>query len=78
MKVALDERHIVTEIANNDSVYSNQISLKIRKVQTTDFGGYTCFTENSIGKSTAAIRLRGKVAINKSIKIILQKRFINK
>lgn len=58
-KVAEGVRHIVTADLSNESLYSFQNKLKIRKIQPTDFGAYTCLTGNSYGNSTATIKLKG-------------------
>ncbi|XP_050330349.1 neurotrimin isoform X2 [Bactrocera neohumeralis] len=49
------DRYVLTEKENN--MYSIEMILHIRRLQTSDFGGYKCISKNSIGDTEGTIRL---------------------
>lgn len=49
------ERYHLTEKEN--SMYAIEMVLHIRRLQTSDFGGYKCISKNSIGDTEGTIRL---------------------
>ncbi|XP_055841624.1 neurotrimin isoform X2 [Episyrphus balteatus] len=49
------ERYHLTEKEN--SMYAMEMVLHIRRLQTSDFGGYKCISKNSIGDTEGTIRL---------------------
>lgn len=52
------DRYALTEKENN--MYSIEMVLHIRRLQTSDFGGYKCISKNSIGDTEGTIRLYGE------------------
>lgn len=54
-----NEKYLMTEI--NNSYYSVQMKLVIRRFQKSDLGGYKCISKNSIGDAEGNIRLYGKL-----------------
>lgn len=52
------DRYALTEKENN--MYSIEMILHIRRLQTSDFGGYKCISKNSIGDTEGTIRLYGE------------------
>lgn len=52
----------MTEI--NNSYYTVQMRLVIRRFHKSDLGGYKCISKNSIGEAEGNIRLYGKPASN--------------
>lgn len=57
MIISNDKYHM-TEI--NNSYYSVQMKLIIRRIHKSDLGGYKCISKNSIGDAEGNIRLYGK------------------
>lgn len=53
------DRYALTEKENN--MYAIEMILHIRRLQSTDFGGYKCISKNSIGDTEGTIRLYGKL-----------------
>ena len=53
-----NDRYAMTE--TEQSIYAVQMTLVIKKLQKSDFGGYKCISKNSIGGIEATIRLYGK------------------
>nr|XP_032296382.1 neurotrimin isoform X4 [Drosophila virilis] len=49
------DRYALTEKENN--MYAIEMILHIRRLQSTDFGGYKCISKNSIGDTEGTIRL---------------------
>ncbi|XP_036318633.1 protein amalgam [Rhagoletis pomonella] len=49
------DRYMLTEKENN--MYAIEMILHIRRLQTSDFGGYKCISKNSIGDTEGTIRL---------------------
>lgn len=49
-----------TNTENESSMYAVQLTLTIKRLQKSDFGGYKCISKNSIGGIEATIRLYGK------------------
>jgi len=41
-------------------VRGNRYTLRLRKVQKTDFGNYSCVADNGLGKSKRSIEVTGK------------------
>lgn len=41
-------------------VRGNRYTLRLRKVQKTDFGNYSCVADNGLGKSKRLIEVTGK------------------
>lgn len=54
-----NDKYVMTEI--NNSYYSVQMKLVIRRFQKSDLGGYKCISKNSIGDAEGNIRLYGKL-----------------
>uniref|UniRef100_A0A1B0G2N2 Ig-like domain-containing protein n=1 Tax=Glossina morsitans morsitans TaxID=37546 RepID=A0A1B0G2N2_GLOMM len=52
------ERYVLTEKEVN--MYAVEMILHIKRLQSTDFGGYKCISKNSIGDTEGTIRLYGK------------------
>ncbi|XP_066158247.1 lachesin-like isoform X3 [Euwallacea fornicatus] len=50
-----NDKYLMTEI--NNSYYSVQMKLTIRRIQKSDLGGYKCISKNSIGDAEGNIRL---------------------
>jgi len=67
------DRYALTEKENN--MYAIEMILHIRRLQSTDFGGYKCISKNSIGDTEGTIRLYGKFTssflIENEIRLIL-------
>lgn len=53
-----NDKYFMTEI--NNSYYSVQMKLIIRRFQKSDLGGYKCISKNSIGDAEGTIRLYGE------------------
>ncbi|XP_055382610.1 lachesin, partial [Condylostylus longicornis] len=49
------ERYIIDE--KDISMYAAEMTLQIKRLQKTDFGGYKCISKNSIGDTEGTIRL---------------------
>uniref|UniRef100_A0A1A9UUS7 Immunoglobulin I-set domain-containing protein n=1 Tax=Glossina austeni TaxID=7395 RepID=A0A1A9UUS7_GLOAU len=49
------ERYVLTEKEVN--MYAVEMILHIKRLQSTDFGGYKCISKNSIGDTEGTIRL---------------------
>ncbi|KAH8286655.1 hypothetical protein KR018_004920, partial [Drosophila ironensis] len=49
------DRYALTEKENN--MYAIEMILHIRRLQSSDFGGYKCISKNSIGDTEGTIRL---------------------
>ncbi|XP_023159089.1 lachesin [Ceratitis capitata] len=49
------DRYVLTEKENN--MYAIEMILHIKRLQTSDFGGYKCISKNSIGDTEGTIRL---------------------
>lgn len=56
-----NDKYFMTEI--NNSYYSVQMKLIIRRIHKSDLGGYKCISKNSIGDAEGNIRLYGKCKI---------------
>lgn len=52
------DRYVLTEKEIN--MYAIEMVLHIKRLQTSDFGGYKCISKNSIGDTEGTIRLYGK------------------
>lgn len=52
------DRYALTEKENN--MYAIEMILHIKRLQSSDFGGYKCISKNSIGDTEGTIRLYGK------------------
>jgi len=53
------DRYALTEKENN--MYAIEMILHIKRLQSSDFGGYKCISKNSIGDTEGTIRLYGKI-----------------
>lgn len=51
------DRYALTEKENN--MYAIEMILHIKRLQSSDFGGYKCISKNSIGDTEGTIRLYG-------------------
>lgn len=51
------DRYVMDELES--SMYAVQMTLAIKHLQKSDFGGYKCISKNSIGGIEATIRLYG-------------------
>lgn len=58
--IITNDKYFMTEI--NNSYYSVQMKLIIRRFHKSDLGGYKCISKNSIGDAEGNIRLYGKPA----------------
>lgn len=56
--IITNDKYYMTEI--NNSYYSVQMKLVIRRFHKSDLGGYKCISKNSIGDAEGNIRLYGK------------------
>lgn len=62
--IITNDKYLMTEI--NNSYYSVQMKLVIRRFHKTDLGGYKCISKNSIGDAEGNIRLYGKLVLPSS------------
>lgn len=53
-----NDKYKMTEI--NNSYYSVQMKLVIKRFRKSDLGGYKCISKNSIGDAEGTIRLYGE------------------
>lgn len=55
----------------------NRYTLRLRKMQKTDFGNYSCVADNGLGKSKRSIEVTGKKKINLNYAFIIWLRLSN-
>jgi hypothetical protein len=58
-----DTLKLVTSEKRFSEVRGSRHTLTIRKVQSDDFGNYSCLADNALGKSRQYLELSGKIEI---------------